>query len=109
MSVVTPRHRVSGKDGVVRYFRRPWGDDRGDEYASGGTSVFYLAVDASGDVRRQVEVYASGVVLDYDEEHDEDRYGGSTHAKLNLDEFAPFEIPEQEFFGDLAGLVPINR
>ncbi|TMR98363.1 hypothetical protein EJK15_13545 [Nonomuraea basaltis] len=94
---------------MVRFFRRPWDDDRGDEFASWGTSVFYLAVDASGEVRRQVEVYASGVVLDYDEQHDEDRYGGLTYAELDLEEFAPFEITEREFLEDLAELVPVNR
>ncbi|WP_206060829.1 hypothetical protein [Nonomuraea basaltis] len=93
----------------MRFFRRPWDDDRGDEFASWGTSVFYLAVDASGEVRRQVEVYASGVVLDYDEQHDEDRYGGLTYAELDLEEFAPFEITEREFLEDLAELVPVNR
>lgn len=93
----------------MRFFRRPWDDDRGDEFASWGTWVFYLAVDASGDVRRQVEVYASGVVLDYDEQHDEDRYGRLTYAELDLEEFAPFEITEWEFLEDLAELVPVNR
>ncbi|MFI7704649.1 hypothetical protein [Nonomuraea sp. NPDC049480] len=93
----------------MRFFRRPWDDDRGDEFASWGTSVFYLAVDVSGDVRRQVEVYASGAVLDYDEQHDEDRYGGLTYAELDLEEFAPSEITEREFLEDLAELVPVNR
>lgn len=93
----------------MRYFRRPWDEDRGDAYASWGTSVFYLAVDASGDVRRQVEVYASGVVLDYDADHDADQYGMLTYAELDLDEFVPFEITEQEFLGDLADVRPINR
>ncbi|MFI6183964.1 hypothetical protein ACIA8R_51105 [Nonomuraea sp. NPDC051191] len=96
-------------DGGVRHFRRPWDENRRDEYARWGTSVYHLAVDASGEVRRQVEVYASGVVLDYDEEHDEDQYGGLTYAELDLGEFASFEVTEQEFLGDLAGLVPINR
>lgn len=93
----------------MRYFRRPWDDDRGDEYASWGTSMFYLAIDNTGTVRQQVEVYASGVALAYDEQHDEDEFGGLTYADLDLEEFAPFEITRQEFSDALAELKPINR
>lgn len=97
------------EDDLVRYFRRPWDDDRGDEYASWGTSMFYLAIDNTGTVRQQVEVYASGVALAYDEQHDEDEFGGLTYADLDLEEFAPFEITRQEFSDALAELKPINR
>ncbi|GAA2289914.1 hypothetical protein GCM10010149_40960 [Nonomuraea roseoviolacea subsp. roseoviolacea] len=93
----------------MRYFRRPWDEDRGDEYASWGTSVFYLAIDATGTAHQQVEVYANGVILAYDDHHDEDRYGGLTYADLDLDEFSPFEISRREFLDALAELSPINR
>ncbi|MGV9303795.1 hypothetical protein ACWDLG_10520 [Nonomuraea sp. NPDC003727] len=94
---------------LVRYFRRPWDEGRGDEYASWGTSTFYLAVDDTGTAHQQVEVYANGVVLAYDEQHAEDRYGGLTYADLDLEEFSPFEITRQEFFDALAEIEPINR
>ncbi|GAA3472686.1 hypothetical protein [Nonomuraea roseola] len=40
--------------------------------------------------------------------HDEDQYGGSTYAQLDLDEFAPYELGEQEFFEELGRLRPMN-
>ncbi|MFJ2033670.1 hypothetical protein [Streptosporangium sp. NPDC087985] len=98
-----------GKDtGEVRYFRRGWNEDRGDQYASWGTSTFYLALDAEGDAHVQVEVYVNGIVIAYDAEHDEDRYGGLTYARLDLDEFTPYEIGEREFHEELGRLRPMN-
>ncbi|MEU8109107.1 hypothetical protein AB0C18_35915 [Nonomuraea muscovyensis] len=96
-------------DAVVRYFRRPWDEDRGDEYASWGTSIFYLSIDDTGTARQQVEVYANGVVLAYDEQHEEDEFGRLTYADLDLEEFASFEVTRQEFFDAVAALKPNNR
>ncbi|MGR6914407.1 hypothetical protein ACU635_09170 [[Actinomadura] parvosata] len=93
----------------MRYFRRPWDDDRGDQYANWGTSVYYLAIDGTGTARQQVEVYANGVVLAYDEQHDDDEFGGLTYADLDLEEFSPFEISRHEFYDALAELKPMNR
>ncbi|MFF5206085.1 hypothetical protein [Streptosporangium sp. NPDC000396] len=92
----------------MRYFRRPWDEDRGDEYASWGTSTFYLALDDEGYAHAQIEVYANGTVLAYDAEHDEDRYGGLTYAQLDLDEFAPYEISELEFHEETGRLHPMR-
>ena len=50
-----------------------------------------------GSVRRQLEVYSSGVVLAYDESHLDDRYGGLTDQRLDLVDFAPYEVPGEEF------------
>ncbi|MEV0144940.1 MULTISPECIES: hypothetical protein [unclassified Nonomuraea] len=71
--------------------------------------MYYLAIDEAGTVRQQVEVYASGVVLAYDEQHEQDRYGALTCADLDLEEFLPFEISRQEFLDAVAELKPINR
>ncbi|MGA5763070.1 hypothetical protein [Nonomuraea bangladeshensis] len=71
--------------------------------------MYYLAIDGAGTVRQQVEVYANGVVLAYDELHDDDGFGGLTYADLDLKEFSPFEISRQEFFDALAELKPMNR
>ncbi|MEU0564565.1 hypothetical protein ABZ297_04065 [Nonomuraea sp. NPDC005983] len=54
-------------------------------------------------------MYANGVVLAYDEQHDQDEFGMLTYADLDLEEFAPFEITRQEFLDALAELKPINR
>ena len=97
------------EDALMRYFRRLWDEDRGDEYAAWGTSTYYLAIDSAGEIRQQVEVYANGNVLAYDDEHDEDRYGFLSYAILDLDEFAPFEISELDFQKALGELAPLNR
>ncbi|GAA0940690.1 class I SAM-dependent methyltransferase [Nonomuraea longicatena] len=96
----------------MRYYRRPWHEDRSDSYSHWGTSVYYLAIDADGFAHRQVVVYATGVVTAYDEDHQEDLYGGLTYYQLaqrDLEEFAPFEISPQEYFAALADLAPMNR
>lgn len=92
----------------MRYFRREWDEDRGDQYASWGTSTFYLALDDEGYAHAQVEVYADGTVIAYDAKHDEDQYGFLTYAQLELDEFAPYEIGERNFHEELGRLRPIN-
>ncbi|MEV4167512.1 hypothetical protein [Nonomuraea dietziae] len=92
----------------MRFFRRPWDEERGDQYSSWGWSTFYLAIDDTGTAHQQVIVYANGVVLAYDDEHDEDEYGGLTYADLDLEEFSPFEITRQEFCDELAQFKPIN-
>jgi hypothetical protein len=92
----------------VKCFRRGWDEDRGDRYASWGTSTFYLMLDNEGYAHVQVEAYADGTVIAYDTEHDEDQYGGLTYAQLDLDEFAPYELGEQEFFEELGRLRPMN-
>ncbi|KAB8181418.1 hypothetical protein [Microbispora catharanthi] len=95
--------------GGVRYFRRGWDEDRGDEYAHWGTCTFYLALDPEGYAHVQVEAYAGGTVIAYDADHDEDEYGGLTYDQLDLDEFAPYEIGEREFHEALSRLRPMNR
>jgi hypothetical protein len=93
----------------VRFFRRGWDEeDRGDQYASWGTSTYYLALDGEGYAHVQVVAYADGTVIAYDTGHEEDEYGGLTYAQLDLDEFAPYEISEREFYGQLSRLRPMN-
>jgi hypothetical protein len=92
----------------VRFFRREWDENRGDQFANWGTSTLYLALDGEGHAHVQVEAYADGTVIAYDAEHAEDRYGGLTYAQLDLDEFAPYEISEREFYRKLSRLHPMN-
>ncbi|TMR23955.1 hypothetical protein ETD86_06415 [Nonomuraea turkmeniaca] len=94
----------------MRYFRRRWDEDRGDQYASWGTSTSYLALDEEGYAHVQVEAYANGTVIAYDAEEPEyeDQYGFLTYAQLDLSEFAPYEIGELEFFQELSRLRPMN-
>jgi hypothetical protein len=59
--------------------------------------------------RQEAVAYANGAVLAYDEQHDDDEFGGLTYVDLDLGEFSPFEISRQEFFDALAELKPMNR
>jgi hypothetical protein len=93
----------------VRYYKRPWEEDRGDEYASWGTSFWYFEVDERWEVVRPLEVYASGAVLAYDSSHPEDRDGMPAESALPSDEMAPFEIPKQEFDRIWQSSSPLNR
>ena len=93
----------------MRYFKRPWDEDRGDEYASWGTSLWYFEVDDQWEVIRQLEVYASGAVLAYDAAHLEDRYGMLAESALPADEMPAFEISKAEFELVWTSSKPINR
>lgn len=81
----------------MKYFKRNWGETRGNELEHWGTSVWYFEVLDDGSVVRQVEVYTNGPALKYDEINIEDEYGCLADQPLDLDDFAAFEIGEDEF------------
>ena len=54
-------------------------------------------MDDDGYAIRQLEVYANGRVMKYDENHGEDEFGGLAEYPLEPQEFAPFEISGEEF------------
>ena len=82
----------------MKYFKRPWDEDRGDEYAGWGTSVWYFEADHSWHVVRQIEVYASGTVLRYADDHLEDKFGMLSDQPLEpKEEYLPLEITKEEF------------
>jgi hypothetical protein len=58
---------------------------------------------------RQIEIYANGAVLKYDQAHIEDKYGGLAEAALDPRDFAPFEISQAEFERTWSSHMPINR
>lgn len=58
---------------------------------------------------RQIEIYANGTVLQYDQRHIEDEYGGLSEAPLDPEDFAPFEITQAEFEGVWSSRPPANR
>jgi hypothetical protein len=60
---------------IMRYYKGRWDEDRGDEFASWGMSDWYFEVAPDGTVVRQMEVYDGGVVLQYDQQHLDDRFG----------------------------------
>ena len=58
---------------------------------------------------RQIEVYANGTVLRYDQGHIEDEHGGLSEAPLDAQDFAPFEITQAEFESVWSSSPPANR
>ena len=82
---------------MTKYFRRLWEESRGDEFDSWGTSVGYFEIGPDGYPARQIEIYADGTCLKYEEQHTHDKYGGLGDQQLDLGEFAPFEISSTEF------------
>lgn len=71
----------------MHYFLRPWNENRGDEYADWGVSLWYFEVDDSGTVLRPVEAYEGGQVLKYDASKPNDEYGGLSQKPIDLGEF----------------------
>jgi hypothetical protein len=80
-----------------RYFKRPWDETRGDQYDAWGTSVWYFELDADGSAVRQVEEYASGVLLKYSETEKDDEYGTLADQPIDLDEGGWEGITSAEF------------
>ena len=83
----------------MKYLKRNWDESRGDELDHWGTSIWYFEVLDNGNVVRQVEVYANGPALKYDQTHVEDEYGCLSDQPLDLEDFAAFEIRKDEFEG----------
>ncbi len=81
----------------MRDCRRAWDESRGDEFNDWGTASYWFETANDGGVHRQIEVYASGVVLAYDEAHRTDRYGGLAEGPLDLVDFAAYEVSAEEF------------
>ena len=93
----------------MRYFKRHWEENRGDEYADWGAATYYFEVSSDGHPNRQMEVYENGKVLQYDKEHLGDSFGMLADQPLDLGEFASFEIKEDEFDSAWGSQEPHNR
>jgi hypothetical protein len=93
----------------MHYFKRQWEESRGDEHADWGASTWYFETEHDMWPIRQIEVYASGTVLQYDRDHIEDVFGGLSEAPLDATEFAPFVITQAEFERIWSCQKPMNR
>ncbi|WP_431097210.1 hypothetical protein [Polaromonas aquatica] len=93
----------------MRYFKRNWGESRGDAHDEWGTSTWYFETAADLWPTRQMEVYANGTVLQYDADHVEDEYGGLSEAALEVDDFAPYAITQADFERAWTSHVPTNK
>jgi hypothetical protein len=81
----------------VRYYKRQWGEPRGDEYNHWGPATYFFEADDDGWVVRQVEVYQGGQILRYSQQHDKDEFGMLTDQPLDLAEFQSFATSKDEF------------
>ncbi|NOK60941.1 MAG: hypothetical protein GFH27_549289n77 [Chloroflexi bacterium AL-W] len=59
----------------MHYYCYEWDEPRVDAFCHWGASTYYVEVDSQGTVTRQLEVYANGLRLAYDESHPTDVYG----------------------------------
>ena len=94
---------------MAQYFKRDWDEPRGDAHADWGTSTWYFETAPDMWPSRQIEVYANGTVLQYDQEHIEDKYGALSEAPLDAEELAPFEITQEEFERVWGSKPPMNK
>jgi hypothetical protein len=82
----------------MRYFKRKWGEDRGDQFASWGSAIYFFETGPDLVPTRQLEVYANGNRLQYDQQHKHDKYGMLADQALGTEaDFAPHAISSAEF------------
>jgi len=93
----------------MHYFKREWHERRGDEHNDWGASTWYFETEPNMWPTRQIEVYANGSVLQYDQQHTADAFGGLSEAALDAAEFAPFTITWDEFDQVWSTQKPVNR
>lgn len=93
----------------MHYFKRHWDESRGDVHDDWGTSTWYFETEPDMWPTRQIEIYANGIVLQYDRQHIEDKFGGLSAAALDATEFAPFAIAQTEFEQLWSSQTPFNR
>ncbi|GAB4475935.1 MAG: hypothetical protein Kow00124_17550 [Anaerolineae bacterium] len=84
--------------------------DMEDSYANWGSLTLMYEVDEEGEVLRQIEVYKSGRVLFYDQEHEEDEYGSLSEPLHEHERYMrQFEISSKDFERAWRSLRPLNR
>lgn len=93
----------------MRYFKGRWTEHRGDEFVAWGCSDWYFEVRPDNSVARQIEIYDSGIVLQYDQQHVDDRFGMLTDQPFDTDGFPCSQITAEEFQHAWKAHVPANR
>lgn len=69
-----------------------------DDYAGWGDITLFYEVDEEGEVSRQVEVFANGKALYYDQNHSDDEYGALAEPMPDHEYYmAAFRISRGEF------------
>ena len=74
---------------TLRYVKRRWDENRGDEHDDFGHSWWYFEIDPGYNVIRQIEQYDNGLIVGYDSQLLEDELGGLSTEPLetSLDGF----------------------
>ena len=82
----------------LQYFKKDWTESSGEEITdSWGTSTFYFETNNDFYISRQIQFFANGKILKYDEQHLEDEFGFLSDQPLEIDEFINCEITKVEF------------
>jgi hypothetical protein len=92
----------------MHFYKRPWDENRGDQFADWGTSIYFFETDSSGHPVRQMEIYQNGTVLQYSSIHQNDDYGMLADQPLERSDFIQFEISKEEFEEAWDSAKPLN-
>jgi hypothetical protein len=82
----------------MNYFTQIWDENRDDEYASWGTSTWYFETNDANEVLKQITVYKNEKVLKYNEDNQEDEFGGLCEGALTIDDCDGDVITKDEFY-----------
>lgn len=82
---------------AVFYFKRHFNESRTETNENWGTCIFYFETNESGEVKRQIEVYENGKILQYSNEFIEDKFGGLADQSIDLVDFEEFIISKEDF------------
>ena len=80
-----------------RYYKRHFDENRTEQSEDWGTCEYYFETNQNGEVLRQIEVYANGKTLKYNEQFIKDEFGFLTDQPLDLFDFEKFSINKTDF------------
>jgi hypothetical protein len=87
----------------LKYAKYRWDENRGDQHAAWGGSWWYFETGSDGYVKRQVEIYDSGIRLRYGPRHLEDKFGGLSQGnESELDRAPDQKLSAEEFEAEWA-------
>jgi uncharacterized protein (DUF433 family) len=80
------------------YFKREWDETSEEaEIQTWGISVYYFETGMDHKVVRQLQVFANGNALKYDDKYSDDKWGGISSQLLEPEEWKAFGISQEEF------------
>jgi hypothetical protein len=82
----------------MNYFTQIWDEEREDENASCGTSIWYFETKEADQVLKQITVYKNGKIAKYHADKQEDEFGGLCEGALTIDDCDGDVITKDEFY-----------